>query len=257
MRVIYLLISLMLLLASCNNNSLEYTIPAELEGNEQAIEIMNEMASAAGDCQLAMQKAVKFSVQREGDNSKELSAGEGIKAGLAVSRVMLAKSNMDEAKEKAELLREDLTPEQMIILEDVLTGLESQIGNIDTKNIGLSEEQLAQLESGGDVNLGNMFEESPEKKMKLDSIEAEAAYVAEQQKLHNEWLRSQGRADEITDYSANADNSTETPMWLGIAFPIFVLLLMLGFFIIKARRFYRGIRKVADDVSYAKNQIKK
>ncbi|MCU4175488.1 hypothetical protein [Carboxylicivirga sp. N1Y90] len=257
MRVIYLLISSMLLLASCNNNSLEYTIPAELEGNEQAIEIMNEMASAAGDCQLAMQKAVKFSVQREGDSTKELSAGEGIKAGLAVSRVMLAKNNMDEAKEKAKLLREDLSPEQMRVLENVLADLESQIGNIDTKKIGLSDEELARLEADEDINFGNMLAESPEKKAVRDSLEAEAAYVAEQHKLHNEWLRSQGRADEITDYSANADNSVETPMWLGIAFPILVLLLMLGFFILKARRFYRGIRKVADDVSYAKNQFKK
>ena len=239
---------------SCSQkHKVDYVIPPELQGQAEVIEAMDEMAEAVGECQLAMQKAVKFAIGLEKGQTDSLSMGQGIKGAFAVSKVMLAKKHMDEAKEKADLLKKDLSVLQIAVLDSVFKSLESHIGDINPEELGLSEEELAELKAGGNLNFGNMEEESPRSQAAKDSIEAEAAYIAEQHRLHDEYLKSQGLYEEPKTQS----KAVETPMWVGIAFPILVLLLMGTFFVIKIKRFIKGVKRVANDVSYAKSKFKK
>ena len=248
-----LLLILLCLWASCSQKrKVDYVVPANLKDQPEAVAVIDEMAEAVGECQAAMQKAVKFAISVEKNNTDSLSVGQGIKGAFAVSKVMLAKKHIDEAKDRAAVLSQELSVKQILALDSVIKQMESQIGDINTDELGLSEEELARLKAGGNLEFGSMLDQTPQSQAAKDSIEAEAKYIQEQHRLHDEWMKSQG----VSHETSSSSKGIETPMWVGIAFPIIVLGLIIVFFVVKLRRFMKGIKRVAGEVEYVKTKLK-
>lgn len=220
-------------------------IPIELEGLVEVEDLISEMSDVVYALQKNMAKAVKFSIAQDKSESDSLTMKQGLKVGVVAAKMMLAQKKMEEIKDEALLLKPELSEDQWIALESILAELESNIGNLDPETLGLSEEELIQLKAGEGLQFGNV-EPSPDQR-EMDSIQAFREEAIEQMKAEGIYEEPEETTGETKD----------VPLWLSIAFPVFVIGLIIFIFIFTIKTIVKKVKKSAGNFSYIKNEITK
>lgn len=220
-------------------------IPIELEGLVEVEELVFEMSDAVYSMQKNMAKAVKFSIAQEKNEADSLTMKEGLKVGVVAAKIMFAQKKMEEINDEVLLLKPELNEDQWLALESIMAEMESSIGNLDPETLGLSEEELAKFKAGEDLQFSNV-ETRPEQR-EIDSLEY----------LREEAISQMKREGIYEEPEEATDESKDVPLWLSIAFPVFVIGLMIFIFVFTIKSIVKKVKRSAGNFSYIKNEITK
>ncbi len=199
----------LLLFSACSQDTkkVTYEIPPTLQNNQEAVTIIEKMATNVQEINEGMTASVKTALKIKKTSEKREDASK-IEKWINMARmgksmftvydISKAQEHIDSLYQQAEQLKKDLTPEQISALDTTLARIEKQVGHIDIEALGISEEELAKMkEKDGthiDFNIGQ------------DETEE-----------HNE-----------TQYNTDYDeNETDMPMWAIIALTAGITLLMV------------------------------
>ncbi len=252
MRQKYFLLPMMIIViiaisVGCSSNIEKVTveIPPQLKDNKEAVEVIEDMTEAVNDCREYMQKATKFAIAQEKSGADSLSITQGLKVAMIAGKIMLSQKKIEKCHLRVDQLSKNLSRDQSFALVNCINNLEDRIGEINTEALGLSDEELAKLKKGDDLNYGNQTTDVSQKE--TDSITALREEAIDQ-------MKSEGI---YTEPAQKPGNVIEPPIWFSIAFPIFVIGLMIFIFFMGIRIFYKKIKRTVGDLSYVKNDVLK
>ncbi len=220
-------------------------IPKELQGVEEAEHLISEMSDVVFSIRKNMAKAAAFAIAQEKSDVDSLTVKQGLKVGVIAARMMLSQKKMEEIKEEVLLLKPGLSEQQCIALDGIMADLESSVGDINPEALGLSEEELAQLKAGDDLQFGDA--ESLADQRVSDSLNA----------LRDEAIAQMKAEGNYEEPEASNAEGKDVPLWISIAFPIFVLGLMIFMLVFTIKRVVKKIKGSAGDFSFIKNEINK
>lgn len=192
-----------------------------------------------------MAKAVKFSIAQEKSEADSLTMKQGLKVGVVAAKIMFAQKKMEEINDEVLLLKPELNEDQRIALEGIMAELESNIGNLDPETLGLSEEELAKFKAGEDLQISNV--ETRPAQGERDSLEI----------LREEAISQMKREGIYEEPEETTGETKDVPLWLSIAFPVFVIGLIIFIFIFTIKTIVRKVKRSAGNFSYIKNEITK
>ncbi len=211
------IIIILFMFLSCSQDTKEkevtYEIPQTLQNNQEAVTIIEEMATNVQEINEGMTASVKTGLKvkktaEKGEDATKIEKWISIarmgKSMFTVYDISKAQEHIDSLHQQAERLKKDLTSEQISALDTTLARIEKQVGYIDTEALGISEEELAKMKE----------EDSTHIDLNIGQDEAEE---------HNE-----------TQYNTEYDEDTETtdmPMWAIIAMTVGMMLLMVVIYV--------------------------
>ncbi len=228
---------------SSNIEKIPVEIPKELQGNNEAEAVIEDMTEAVNDCRTYMQKATRFAIEQEKNGKDSLSITQGLKVAMIAGKIMLSQRKIEQCHLQVDQLSNQLSEVQLSSLKNCINTLEDRIGEINTEELGLSDEELATIKKGGSLKFGNQESDVAQKEM--DSIMALREEAIAQ-------MKSEGSYKEPVQKPGNV---VEPPLWFSIAFPILVIVLMLFIFIMGIRTFYKKVKRTVGDLGYVKNNL--
>jgi hypothetical protein len=246
-NIIYLSL-LALLLAACGANKsqveqIEVEIPAALNDNEDAKELIEDMTDAVNSCRENMAIGAQFAIEQEKSGSDSLTFKQGFKAAKFATKMMLSAKKIEKIREEALLLQPELSETDWLILETKLDELETSVGDLNPEDLGLSEEEIAKFKEDGELHLGNESSEA------IESLNEETAL--NQQDLESGMALRQ--LEEEISQSASANNqmqqedSNSGSGWIAIGFIVLVIGLVIFGVIISVRRILRRMKYTANN----------
>ncbi len=166
-RALFLLIPTIIILfmfLSCSQDTqkVTYDIPQALQSNQEAVSIIEEMATNVQKINEGMAASIKASLKIKNTANQDKSATEIGKmisvwrmtsTVTDVSKMTKANKNMKILQARAILLKQKLAPEQVSALETTLAHIKAQVGNINPETLGLSDDALAKLQKDGQLDI--------------------------------------------------------------------------------------------------------
>ncbi len=232
---ITLFILSLLISTSCINNSnkgIKVDIPTELQGNKEAVALINDMTSEITKIKASTGELFEMTGGKDIDSTSELSKKQTLimmKAGLKMAK---ASHKVEKIRESGDLLKQNLTASQAIALDNVFEQLEHSISEIDFEKYGFDEEELMAMK-----------EEEAKEQAAIDSINA----------LREEAIQAQKDDGTYVDYSAKKSNEIKgIPKILSTLFPLAVLGLAV-FMVFRGIKRFRGRIK---DIGYSVGEMK-
>ncbi|MCW3788144.1 hypothetical protein [Plebeiibacterium sediminum] len=240
-----LIIATMTILIACTSNieKIPLEIPKELHGNKKAEAIIEDMTNAVNDCRNYMQKATKLAIKQMKSGNDSLSITQGLKIAMITGKIMLSQNKIEKYHNQVDQLSQDLSESQSMALINCVNSLEDKIGEINTEELGLSDEELTTLKNGGNLDFNNQKSNVSQKK--IDSIMA----------MRNEAIGNMKPEGNYKEPIEKPGNVIEPPLWFSIAFPIVVVGLMIFIFFMGIHLFYKKVKRTVNDLSYVKNDV--
>jgi len=251
-RITYILL-LVILLASCGGNKSEVEpiaveIPVALSSNADAKELIKDMTDAVNNCRENMAIGAKFVLEQEKSGADSLTAKQGFKAGMFAAKMMFAAKKIEKIRAEAEELKPELSETDWLILETKLDELETSVGDLDPKALGLSEEDMAKMDAEKELRLEE--EESVNEVVQAENPEDLESGLALRQ-LEAEIMQEAQTSND----SQNSNN--ESSGTFAILFTILVIVLVIIGVILTIRKYLRRMRNAKDTFSQIKNVVKK
>ncbi len=118
-------------------------IPLELQQSTVAISYIQEMEKLAAEFNKSVHKVAELTGGRNIDNNnEELSTRKTIQLASIALKMSKNGSKMEALKLKRAEVEQDLTSEQQLAFAKIMNQIEAQLGEIDQKLLGISDEEL-------------------------------------------------------------------------------------------------------------------
>jgi hypothetical protein len=258
-KIIYLSI-LAVLLAACSSNKsevekIEVQIPTELQNNDDAKELVEDMTDAVNSCRENMAIGAQFAIEQEKSGSDSLTMKQGFKAAKFAAKMMFAAKKIEKIRAEALELKPELSETEWTVLEVKLDALETSVGDLNPEDLGLSEEDLAKFKEEGELHLGNENSEAVELvNEETASNQADLESGMALRELEESIIQSANGNNEMEQ----AENNSEGGLgWIGILFTILVIVLVVIGVRRSIRSYKRKFRNASDTFSQVRNQFKK
>ncbi len=240
-----LIIITMVVFTACSSNieKIPIEIPKELQGNKDAEAVIEDMTDAVNDCRKYMQKATKFAIEQKKSGDDSLSITQGLKIAMIAGKIMLSQRKIEKCHNQVDQLSPNISESQSFALASCIKNLEDKIGEINTEALGLSDEELSTLKDGGSLDFNNPKTDASQKK--IDSIMA----------MRKEAIGRMKYEGSYKEPIEKPGNVIEPPLWFSIAFPVFVVGLMIIILFMGIRMFYKKVKRTVNDLSYVKNDV--
>ncbi len=155
---------MLLLYLSCSQDTqkVTYDIPQALQSNQEAVTIIEEMASNVQKINEGMVASIRttLKVKNTADQGesiteigKMISVWRMTNTVTDISKMTKANKNVKILQARAILLKEKLAPEQVCALDTALAHIKAQVGNINPETLGLSDEALAKLQKDEQLDI--------------------------------------------------------------------------------------------------------
>ncbi|PID94488.1 MAG: hypothetical protein CSA95_02730 [Bacteroidetes bacterium] len=231
-----------------------YEVPQELKADEEAVDLIEEMAATVYEINEGMAESMKTAIEfkRKFGNGEDVSSiGKWggifgmIKSMFKVNRIAEAQENLETLKVKANVLKESLAFSQISALDTAMAHIEGQIGQIDVEALGLTEEEIKEF--GGEdgrlrIGMGDEEEITEEELAEMSPEARERILMDEEMYREREaYLESQG----IEEEADTSSNELDWPPWLSIAIPILTLGIIIMIPLVKGIKVIKSLVKRA------------
>lgn len=251
-KIIYLSL-LAVLIAACGSHENKVTeipieIPAALTNNKDAETLIKEMTDAVNTCQNNMAIGAQFAIEQEKSGSDSLTVKQGFKAAKFAAKMMFAAKKIEKIRAKALELKPELSETEWTALEAKLDALETNVGDLNPEDLGLSEEEIANFKAEGELHIGE------------DENVVEEEIVANQQDSESGMALRQMEAEIMQEAQANnnsQNSNNESSGTSAILFTILVIVLVIIGVVLTIRKYLRKIRNARDTFGQIRNVANK
>ncbi|SMO80367.1 hypothetical protein SAMN06265379_10837 [Saccharicrinis carchari] len=258
-KTIYILLLATILIACGSNKSkveeIQVEIPAALNDNTVAKELIEDMTDAVNSCRQNMATGAKFAIEQEKSGSDSLTVRQGFKAAKFAAKMMIAAKKIEKVKDEALQLKEQLNATEWAALETKLDELETRVGDLNPEDLGLSEEEIARFKAEGELHIGK------EAMAKTDEPVTEKELAANQEDLENgaalrELEESVVQTANENDKMQQAENdSAGGSGWFVILFIILVFVLIIFGVTRRVKSYKQKFRNTSNTFSQIRNQF--
>lgn len=258
-KIIYISF-LAILLAACGSNKsevekIQVEIPAALNDNKDAKELIEDMTDAVNTCRANMATGAKFAIEQEKSGSDSLTFKQGIKAAKFAAKMMFAAKKIEKVREEAELLKPELNEAEWLALETKLAELETSVGDLNPEDLGLSEEDIAKLKDEGGLQIGEEAMASEEQAVVEEELTTNPEDLEKGMALREleQELMEQAHADSEAQQAEN--NNEGGSSWFVLPFIILVFVLIIFGVRRSARASKRKLINASETFRVVKNQF--
>ncbi|MGD9992300.1 MAG: hypothetical protein AB7S69_03280 [Salinivirgaceae bacterium] len=236
----FILLSVMLLSGCSSRSAYQWSkveIPTALQQNPEAVSYIEEMETLAADFNKRVHKVMELTGGNDINSNEELNTRKTIQLATLALKMSQTSSKMEELKAKRTDFEQTLEVEQQLAFAKVMNQIELQMGELDQKLVGISDEELMEYQ----------------KQKEVEQAEADSIST-----LHGETLTDIPESEEILyEESIKDDNhGNATPIETILFFTLF-----LGVVVFMAYRFIKRLKNklqnMSHDFSTMKDTVKK
>ncbi|MGE4289976.1 MAG: hypothetical protein AB7E36_14930 [Salinivirgaceae bacterium] len=237
---LFILIGFMLFSGCNSKNNFQWSkieIPTALQQNPEAVSYIEEMETLAADFNKRVHKVMELTGGNDINSNEELSTRKTIQLATQALKMSQTSSKMEELKAIRTELEQTLEVEQQLAFAKVMNQIELQMGELDQKLVGISDEKLTEYQ----------------KQKEVEQAEADSINT-----LHGETLADLPESEEILneEYIEDENQSSATPTETILFFTLFIgVVMLMAYQFIK--RFKNKLQNMGHDFLTMKDTVKK